>query len=351
MTKSDVTNVEELHEGDKQLPDDGSMPTAMTNDLTKAVELYEDDKLLEAGRILKTIDQSKLEHKHETILLKANKAEELIKDLKSSIDGHDKSNGWVVHGVSKGEFPTLTGHRLESSGKAVKLKARCETPIDKSLLSPLISVLNETELYETWLPSWNTPRFKIRKCTKLSQHGRCSQVIIITFDVPWPMASRECVLLGDAFDDIGENGDIGIYMRSLSTGDEDGLVPPPDDKSTVRVDFEGGFLFRKCPKDHPALLHNTEDSEHPEDSDKLLVTFAATTDPKMKLLPQAFLNFLVKVAFGLAWSILLKLARDVLNGKREDHKNKIQEKRSLYDWIEERINALLLITQINNLSI
>ena len=320
--------------------------------LSKVEQLYDDDKLLEAGRILKELNPSTLTTKHKTILQKAKKGEELIEELTSDL--HNKENPWIIHGVSKGEFPTLSAHRLEkchgddnnknnndgnNGNHHVELKARCETPIDKSLLSPLISVLNETELYETWLPSWNVPKFRIKKCQKLSQRGRCSQVIIITFDVPWPIATREVVLLADGIDDINHNGDIAIRLHSVDTGDEDGLVPPPEDKSIVRMDIDGGFIFRQCPKDHPALVAGDAD-------EKILVTFAASVNPKMKLLPQSFLNFLVKTAFKIGWIIMLKVARDVRDGKREDHKNKIKEKRGiLYDWVDERLREMMLFGQ------
>lgn len=125
--------------------------------LTKAVQLYDDEKLLEAGRILENIDdRTSFERKHLTIVEKAHKAQALVDELKTDLDTNDKSSEWIIHGVSKGEFPTLTAHKLQktSDGTHIELKARCETPIDKSLLSPIISVLNETELYETWLPSW-----------------------------------------------------------------------------------------------------------------------------------------------------------------------------------------------------
>ncbi len=335
--------------------------------LSKAEKLYEDDKLLEAGRILKTLDVSILNDHHKIILDKAIKGQELVDDLTSTLDStshksnddivsnptsDDNSNPWIVHGVSKGEFPTLTAHRLEKGPHGTELKARCETPIDKSLLSPIISVLNETELYESWLPSWSVPKFKIQKCIKLSQRGRCSQVIIVTFEVPWPMANREVVLLADGIDDIDTNGDIAIRLHSLDTGDEKGLVPPPDNRA-MRMDVDGGFLFRKCPKDHPALIesrdsskgkkkNNIDDHNDDDDHDKILVTFAATMNPNLKLLPQSFLNFLVKVAFSISWNMLLKVARDVQSGKREDHKNKIKEKREvLYDWVESRIKDMM----------
>ncbi len=206
--------------------DDKEEEEAESDLVEKAVRLYEDDKLLEAGRILASVASCRLEKKHNYILKKAKLGEALVEELKSTDltegketdESTDESTDgkWVIHGVSKGAFPTLTAHKLvknttnENAKASLELKARVETPIDNSMLSPFISVLNETELYETWLPSWNTPKFQIRRCDKLSQTGRCSQVIIVTIDLPWPMASREIVLLADAFDDIDENGDIAI---------------------------------------------------------------------------------------------------------------------------------------------
>lgn len=319
----------------------------------KAEELYDADKVLEAGRILERLDQSQFQPKHLTMLRKAKKGEALVKDLKSDFEG--EGNGWVIHGVSKGEFPTLTGHRLEKGDDgSLGIKARCETPIDKSLLSPFISVLNETELYQTWLPSWTVPKFRAKKVQKLSQRGRCSQVIIVTLDVPWPISARQAVLCADGFDDISEKGNIGICLDSLDTGDEDGLVPPPENKSIVRIDLNGGFLIQKCPKDHPALgVHKEEkDDNSSEHSDKLLITFAASMNPKVRLLPQSFLNFLVKVAFGMCWAMLLKIARDVQDGKRPDHEQAIERKRgSLYDWVDSRVKELMALIQIDSLSI
>ncbi len=351
--RPEVGNANDEGEENEQKEEGGEEEETVADLLVKAESLYDDDKLLEAGRILKTLDQTQFQSKHFTILRKAKKGEELMDDLKSDFEG--EGNGWVIHGVSNSQFPTLTGHRLEKGDDgSLQVKARCETPIDKSLLSPFISVLNETELYQTWLPSWTVPKFRVKKVQKLSQRGRCSQVIVVTFEVPWPIASREVVLCADGFDDINEKGNIGICLNTLDTGDEDGLVPPPEDKSTVRIDVNGGFLIQKCPKDHPALgdQEEGENGNSGDHSDKLLITFAASMNPKMKLLPQSFLNFLVKVAFGICWGMLLKIARDVQNGKRPDHEQAIERKRdSLYDWVDSRIKDLLSFIQIGTLSI
>jgi hypothetical protein len=52
-----------------------------------------------------------------------------------------------------------------------KLTARVESPIDKSLLVPFLSTLNESELYHTWLPNW-TAGPQLRSVQGTSNGGR-----------------------------------------------------------------------------------------------------------------------------------------------------------------------------------
>ena len=74
--------------------------------------------------------------------------EDLLTDLKTSVE---ENSDWIRHDIKKGKFPTITHHKLvEHSESEAGLHVRCETPIDPSLLSPLLSVLNETDLYKTW---------------------------------------------------------------------------------------------------------------------------------------------------------------------------------------------------------
>ena len=69
-------------------------------------------------------------------------------DLKTSLDDNSE---WISHGIKKGKFPTITHHKIEQNPEGdSKIFVRCETPIEPALLSPLLSVLNETELYEKW---------------------------------------------------------------------------------------------------------------------------------------------------------------------------------------------------------
>ena len=50
---------------------------------------------------------------------------------------------------------------------------------------------------------------------KLHQHGRCSQVVLVTMDLPWPFSSREAVLDACGVDDIDAAGDICVLVESL----------------------------------------------------------------------------------------------------------------------------------------
>lgn len=384
-----------LAEKSERTPDDEEATTLVASTsaqeesvlLQQAISLYEDDQLLEAARILRRIpnrDDCLTDHTapiHNEILQKAHECEELITMLKSSVDDQN----WTKQGESHGTHDTVIYYKLDLETRQ-NLTARVETPIEQSLLVPLLSVLNETELYDTWIPSWKHPRLRLKRCVKLRQSGRVSQIILLTFALPWPLASREVVVSALGMDDINANGDIAVRLCSLDTGDEGGLIPPPDKEDTVRVDFQGGFLFRRCPLDHPALenrikriarrrhhhrRHHHHKHHHGQEQSKLgnegqeggdfekkkhehraedqlvnddliLVTFAFVADAKMTLLPRSFLNFVLRTAIGMAWNKFLKLAEDVRDGKRPQHSAAIKEKRgTLYDWVEARVQQML----------
>lgn len=69
------------------------------------------------------------------------------------------------------------------------------------------------------LPDWTVPRLRVRRSDNLIQHGRCSQVVLVTVDLPWPFSSREVVLDACGVDDIEYTGDIAVLVRALEPGD------------------------------------------------------------------------------------------------------------------------------------
>ena len=68
---------------------------------------------------------------------------------------------WLVQGehMGRGTSPYYRVDRKTGS----KLNARVESPIVAEMLVPFLSVLNESELYASWLPNWSVPRFRVRR--------------------------------------------------------------------------------------------------------------------------------------------------------------------------------------------
>jgi hypothetical protein len=116
------------------------------------------------------------------------------------------------------------------------------------------------------------------------------------------------------------------------------LIHEPDE-GTFRLKLEGGFRISSCPDDHICLRDDDESSEG-ESGRKILVAFTACIYLNLKLFPKAFLNFLIKSAFAIAWKKLLQMAEDVEMGKRPDHSKAISENPSMYKWIDSRVEVM-----------
>lgn len=321
-------------------------PRPSDRDLIRAAEQhYAEDRLLAAARLLRRVhDGSLLKEDHTKLLAKAGECEAFVRQLKSSVEDGGE---WTKQGESHGRHNSLIYYKMGGEHMS-HLNVRVETPIPSSLLIPLLSVLNECELYQTWLPSWEKPvRLGVTKSEKLRQVSRVSQVLAVETSSPWPLAPREVILGAVAWDDIDHCGDVAIHLKGLHTdNDEMGVEIPPPQGGSVRVDFDGGFLFQKCPEDHPALDREKREKSSTENKGEdreqiLLVSFLMYVDSKMKLLPVRVINFVVRTVIGRMWEKFLSVAEDVKEGKRPHHKEAIEAKREcLYNWVDERIDAM-----------
>ena len=326
----------------QELPSDAKL-------IARAQHEYQEDRLLAAARLLRQVqDESLLQDVHRKMLRTAGDCEAFVHSITSSVDhgdgNDDAPSEWTKQGGSHGRHDSVIYYKMGGE-QGNCLTARVETPVPSSLLVPLLSVLNECELYKTWLPSFEKPRLGVTKSEKLSQTGRVSQVLAVATDSPWPLATREVIIGAVAFDDIDATGDIGVRLRGLHTGssETDVAIPPPEG-GAVRVDFDGGFLFRKCPEDHPALPtkpRDTNNGSEDDDEHMLLVSFLMYVDSKINFLPQSLINFLVRTVIGRMWEKFLTVAEDVKAGKRPRHAEAIVAKRAcLYDWVEQRVESL-----------
>jgi hypothetical protein len=327
--------------------------------LEKARILGNDDKILIAERLLRGVDHCHLQAIHCDILREAALFQSLLRDNAASLDG------WVKQGKHTGRHNFSIYYKLNESAHGRDLSCRLETVIPFDLLVPIISVLNESELYSSWLPDWTAPKLRVVTSEKLQQTGRCSQIVNVVTEVPWPLAKRQVILKAVACDDIDSHpnegddescctsrsgGRIIIRIQSLDNNnkEEEGWQIPPADNGAVQVKVRGGFTIEKCPADHPMKEYALQYHETNETSvsslsreDLVLITFSFCVDPHLSGVPKPLIDFFLRNAIGKMWNMFLDVAEEVKNGERNAHCDAIAKKRALYDWVEERTRVML----------
>jgi hypothetical protein len=334
--------------------------TTNTNTTTRATSLrsdeeliqqahisFQEERLLEAARLLRQVrNTSLLEennnidfHFHRKLLESADVVEQATKELLGApaVDGDWKKQGES----SSGRYDSTIYYKLlQEVGVGAKLTCRAETPVPTSLLIPLLSVLNESGLYHTWIPSWKRPfRIGVRKSRQLLHDTRGHQIIQVQCDVPWPMASREVLMDVIAVDDIDANGFIIAKMRTLDESNCPlGFTIPPPERNMERTDYDGAVLFRACPTHHPNYAGAR--SKFPDD-DLILLQFSVFFDGHMAFVPTALINFVTRTVIGRIWDMLLSVAEQVREGTRKEHGEVIREKADFYKWVEERCQVMI----------
>jgi hypothetical protein len=258
--------------------------------IEKAEHEAAEERLLVAARLLgKVKNQQLLLDSHKNVIRKA-------KILQNVIDEHLKppEEGWNKQGESHGARDTIIYYKVEEYSK---LTCRIETPIESSLVVPMLSVFEESDLYEEWMPKWNFPfKMGVRQSKKLKeQPGRGAQVIQVTVDMPYPLSDREIVFDTFAVDSIEEQHLIAMKGMSLDVGAEDGVVEPPE-SGIKRMDFEAGFVFRKCPEDHPCLKNSKH--RYPDGEHLLLLSLTQYANAHLNYVPQSLINFGTRTALG-----------------------------------------------------
>jgi hypothetical protein len=317
-----------------------TFPNTTDEELFQQAEThYKEERLLEAARLLRQVqDPTRLTDCHQKWLRNASIVEQAVGELLST---PDVGGDWKKQGEShSGRYATSIYYKVESGAR---LTCRMESPIPSSLLVPLLSVLNESSLYHTWIPSWSIPfKIGVRQSKQLLHDRRGHQIIQVQCDVPWPLVPREVLMDVIAVDDIDENGFIIAKMRTLKDDQEDDSLPegftmPPVERNMERADFDGAVLFRACPTDHP----NYASARKNFSEDLLLLQFTMYFDGHLAMVPQSVINFVTRTVIGHIWNMLLDVAEQVRDGKREEHKQIIEQKAEFYRWVEERCQFML----------
>lgn len=128
--------------------------------LDEARTLFEDDKLLLAAHSLRGIDERAMRSVHLEILREAKAFERVLRDSTAPVAGEgegDGDGGWTKQGEHSGRHnfciyyklgdPPSRGGGGGTGGQ--ELSCRLETALHSDMLVPILSVLNESELYAT----------------------------------------------------------------------------------------------------------------------------------------------------------------------------------------------------------
>lgn len=332
---------------------------ADTNDkvlLEEAEALYKEERLLKAAELLGQVkDVSLLNDEHVMMLRWADAVRTGMTDLledpfesvaeeahhhpnsptdKKKYSLHNETPLWKKQSETHGHRDFVVFYHLTEDNL---LTSRIECPIEASLLIPILSVFNESDLYETWMPSWKKPiKLGVLYTNKLKETGRGNQIIQVGLALAWPFSNRELSMHVVAVDVIEEEGCIAVH--AMSETNEDDSVIPPIPKNVVPIDYSCSILVRACPPDHPCLAKSKH--EYPEGEELLLFSLKMTADPNVKAVPQGVQNFVTRTVIGRFWSSMLQVAEEVRDGKRPVHKEAIDGKRELYDWIDARIEFM-----------
>jgi len=300
----------------------------------QAEELHSMERYFLAAKCLKQVsDQSLLEPKHHRIVEMAENAHKAMLDL---LEPNPETHGWSKQGESHGHRDTMIHYKVNVDNSLV---CRIETPIEASLLLPLLSVFNESDLYKTWMPSWRVPKLGISKSVKLAEMGRGNQIIQVLVDMPFPFANRECIEHAYSVDSIDEDNAIVVKINSLDPGTHDGIEVEEPEKGIKRVDLDAGLMIRSCPPDHHLLAKSK--ALYPPGEKLLLITITQQIDSHIAGVPLKLVNFFTRTVQGRMWGSLLEVAEDVRDGKRPAHKEAIEAKPELYGWVEQRIKIML----------
>ena len=318
--------------------------------LEQAKRQARDDQILAAARTLKKVLELDPSLVLDEALLKvidvAHRVEETIMDLSKPPDPAIwTQQGDLHHNYKEHQRDFAVHHKLDAQRR---LTSRIELLMEKSLLKPLAAVLIETELYNTWMPRWNIPPVGVANVQKLGQTGRTQQILHLDLDIPF---RRDLIIVSNGVEDVDENGLFAIHLGTYPAGHkvEPNLVIPSPKVGVKRIDFEGCFVFQKCPLSHPLWnrrLAETETDQGTQQSshgDMMLVSFSMFADAKIpSLFPQWITNFVLRVAIAKFFIMFLAVAEDVQSGKRLDHTSAIEKKKDdIYNWIDQLVETMI----------
>lgn len=302
--------------------------------IQQAEALFAEERLLQAVKLLRQVnDTSLLQPNHEWMIQWADAIEDGIKDL--LLPASAEGTNWKKQTESHGHRDFTVHYQVTEDNHLV---SRIDSIVESSLLVPMLSVFNESDLYKTWTPSFTKPvKMGISQSKKLKEAGRGNQVIQITAKLAWPFSTRESTHHAVSVDAIDDEGLIAIRVQT-QTHEENPDIPKPL-PGVVRVDLSCYVAIRGCPPDHQLLEKSGH--KYPPGEELFLFSMKVWVDAHVAGIPLSLINWVSRTVFGRVWANLLGVAEGVRDGTRPLHQEKIAENKKLYDWIEERAKVMV----------
>ena len=306
--------------------------------LREAEFFFGEERLLKAAELLKQVKkdrQNLFTDQQKMILHWAELMEAGIEKL--SQDPEKDGSPWIKQKEKHGHRDFMIFYQVTSTNKLI---ARIDCAFESSLLVPLLSVFNESELYASWMPSWQKPmKLGVTISEKLKTEGRGNQIIHVRTALGWPFYDRDLTMRVMAVDAIEDHYGC-IAIQALNQTSEDDPVIPEATSDVVQLEFANFLLIRACPKDHPLVIRSKRHDDRGHEP-LILLSMSLEVDPHINAIPQSVQNFFTRTVLSRMFLSLLQVAEDVRDGKRPMHKEAIDKKKVLYDWIEERASVMI----------
>lgn len=311
---------------------------ATTNECHQALsaKYLSEERLLDAARELAKVDKEDLTKEEAKVIEKAENFEASINVARK---GPDPS--WTSLGaIKKNGRSFSTSYSINWA--PLKADFGLEMYIERSLVLPLLAVLNEVDLFRSWLPKWNTPKFEVVRSETLHRSGLSHQVC--TGRIVAPLATVEAYAQLEGMDDTAANKDFFIVLRHLEVGDFDGLVPPLVN-GINRVMFNAVIRFSKCPKDKEKEAKALRGKRLKMDEDFVQLNLLAdygnkNTMLKGGLIVRKLANFVMKIVIGMMMNKLISLAEEVREQKRPEYVKAMAAKPVTYEWAKDCFAAI-----------
>ena len=116
--------------------------------IARAEQTLAEERHLAAARLLRQVqDKSLLRDKHHRILKLSSEMEELLeKELDDKVSPID--SGWKKQSEAHNDYDAHIHYKVDNENK---LTFRIDLALEESMLVPLVSVLNESQLYSEWM--------------------------------------------------------------------------------------------------------------------------------------------------------------------------------------------------------